>query len=1068
MKTTVRFVIIIAVAAALLFVMYRLRPKTGPAPAPEQQEAAAPRDNAASPSVTAPKTETPVEANDNLPELIPLPLAPIAIEAENGMWLTNGDYKIVPHGTQSFGGIPFVLDGMLQLQSTSSEAFQRSYRTNISLAFAEAGARGGRFGSLHLICGTRWWSQPEAQLATLVWHYADGQSRSVPIVHMRHVRDWVRPPYEEPSHLPYKFSKVIWHSDTVAESGRWQRLYRTSLPNPEPKKAVAGVELVSSRAEATLIVLATTLDRLPPGARPDDSPDLEPTDSAPPQYLQVLVVDQKSLPIPGAQLRVQSYPNSTASPASTRYLNSDRSGAITVAFPPSNQRRLELAVSHDDYGSRKMAWDLKAGDQVPSTYTFKLRAAVTIGGIVVNRSSEPVMDATLNFWRYWSGGTRPDDKGEQADFSTRTVSTDSGGMWQLKAVPTELLGNIGFGIKHPDYVYTNMTFRGDEETEKQLRAGTFKIVLSAGVNVAGRVLDESENPIANATVSSGRRFSSGRQKASTDTAGKFSLTAVEEGSVSFSASADGFSAETKTVNVRSGMAEIVFHLKPGHSIHGIVQNENNEPLSGVRVALEDNRFGNQDGPEFSTSTGDDGRFEWKSAPDEAKAFYIAKQGYEQLRNKMLDVDVDNVVTLHKPRQVEGYVLDADSGQPITKFKAAYGQALGADRFYYSSPGHTKEYSDPNGHFTLEIDDQLYNGVRVEAKDYAAQVQDVGTEARTSKVEFRLKASASLEGIVISQEDGQPQPGVQVAITQSGNPGNRLHLRSGRLENYGDQSRIVITDANGAFTLDSPPETGGKVFAAGGSGYGSATVDEVRASGRVVLQDYGQIEGSIKIGGAPASGQEFLFTMSSSGIDTDFNNFKVTTDADGRFKFTKLPAGEGEIVRLIRSAPNSWMHSHKTNVTVVAGQTTYISFGDSGALLKGTARLQVPWSDDEQLIMGGNLHNKVPPRVPSFSSPEESTAFFNSAEWQAQMRARQYYAVAVAADGSFSIDSVPPGSYTLDINASRPGNGPPMMSPVASGSLDVMVPDNPDPLTPIQIGEVVLLSKTNNVQRRLGP
>src|SRR5262249_32846644 len=204
-----------------------------------------------------------------------------------------------------------------------------------------------------------------------------------------------------------------------------------------------------------------------------------------------------------------------------------------------------------------------------------------------------------------------------------------------------------------------------------------------------------------------------------------------------------------------------------------------------------------------------------------------------------------------------------------------------------------------------IDDQLYNGVRVEAKDHAAQVHDVGTEARTSKLEFRLKPSAGLDGIVVTQ-DGQPKPGVQVAITQGGgNLGNRPRLRAGRLEIFGDPSNLVTTDANGAFTFDSPPETGGKIFAASANGYGSATVDEVRASGRVVLQDYGQIEGSIKIAGAPAPDQDFLFTMSSSGIDMDFNNFKVTTDADGRFKFTKLPAGEGEVVRLIRTAPNSW-------------------------------------------------------------------------------------------------------------------------------------------------------------------
>src|SRR5262249_15453346 len=95
---------------------------------------------------------------------------------------------------------------------------------------------------------------------------------------------------------------------------------------------------------------------------------------------------------------------------------------------------------------------------------------------------------------------------------------------------------------------------------------------------------------------------------------------------------------------------------------------------------------------------------------------------------------------------------------------------------------------------------------------------------------------------------------------------------------------------------------------------------------------------------------------------------------------------------------------------------------------------------------------------------ESRVFFRSAEWQAQMKTQQNFAVAFAADGSFSIDSVPPGFYKLNINASRPSTGPPMMSPVASGSLDVTVPDNPNPFTPIQVGEVVLLTITNSLQR----
>jgi protocatechuate 3,4-dioxygenase beta subunit len=1056
MKIGIKVVLALAVAAVLIFFMFKRRPQL----AVEQTVADSAGELAnQTPEAAAAKGQAPSETEASiLPELIPLPLATIAIEAENGMWRTNGDYSDIPHGAQTFGGINFVFDGMLQLQSSGSESFNRSYRTNIALPLTEAGAAGGKFGGIHLNCGTRYPTRPGAAVAQLVWHYTDGKSRSVSMVYLQHVRDWVRPQYEDPTRLPYQFSKVIWRSATVTESGRWKRLYRVTLPNPQPDKAVAGVELISARDEPTLIVLAATLDSLAPGARPDDSPDLEPADITPPRYVQVLVVDHRELPIAGAQLRMQAFPVSVAAPASTRHLTTDARGAVSVAFPPSALRQLELTVSHEMYGARKMSWDIQGGDEVPATYKFKLDEAVTIGGIVVDKSSEPIPDAKLSFWRYWDGGERPNAKGEQPDFSNRTVTTDGFGTWQMKAMPSELLAHIGFQLTHPDYLATNMTFRGDEETEKQLRAGTFKLVLVAGTSVTGRVLDEGDRPITNATVWSGRRFTPSRQKATTDNAGKFKLGNVEEGPVLFSFSADGYAADSKTFTLAPGMNEITMRLKPGHSIRGIVQDESGQPVSGVRVVLEDNHQPNgNEGFEFTSTTSDDGRFEWKSAPNEPKAFYIGKQGYEQLRNKMLEVDVDNFVTLRKPRQVEGYVLDAATSLPITKFQVSVGRSFGTDSFYPEGSGQAKEYSDANGHFTIEMDDQNQTAVRVEAKDYASQVKTVEVESRTSKLEFRLNPSPALKGIVVSP-DGQPQPGVQVAITKGGRMGNGISLRQGKLQ-YGDGSSVVTTDENGAFSLDSPPETGGKVFAAGNNGYGIASVDEVRASGRLLLQDYGQIEGTLKIGGAPAPGQEFYFTLSSSGINTDFNGFKVTTDGDGRFKLAKLPAGEGELVRLVQSSPKSWMHSYKTNVTVIAGQTIYLSLGDSGALLKGTARVQVPSPDGEVLYLGGILSSARSP-FPKFNSSQEAQSFTQSPEWQAQVKAQQNFAVAVGTDGAFTIDSVPPGSYTLSISASRPSSGSPFATPIASGSLEVTVPENANPFSPIQVGEVVLITTTN--------
>jgi hypothetical protein len=159
-------------------------------------------------------------------------------------------------------------------------------------------------------------------------------------------------------------------------------------------------------------------------------------------------------------------------------------------------------------------------------------------------------------------------------------------------------------------------------------------VLLAGISITGRVLDVADNPIANATVWTGQRFTANRQKTTTDNAGKFKLGSVEEGPVLFSFSADGYAADSKTITISPGMNEIIMRLKPGHSIRGIVQDESGQPISGARVTLEDNNQPNgNEAFEFSATTGDDGRFEWKSAPNERKRFYLGKQGYEQLRNK---------------------------------------------------------------------------------------------------------------------------------------------------------------------------------------------------------------------------------------------------------------------------------------------------------------------------------------------------------------------------------------------------------------------------------------------------
>jgi len=485
-------------------------------------------------------------------------------------------------------------------------------------------------------------------------------------------------------------------------------------------------------------------------------------------------------------------------------------------------------------------------------------------------------------------------------------------------------------------------------------------------------------------------------------------------------------------------------LAQGKTIHGLVQDLAGKPLSGVIVSLEN--FGGYRGPyEFSAATDADGRFEWNGAPDEPMPFNFKKSGYAQLQSKELQPEVENVVVLREPRQVQGVVLDADSGQPITKFRVGVGRMFGQGELNVNDPG-MQNFADANGQFTLSVEQEQQDGILVTADDHAKAVKTLAEpQSGVIKMEFRLNSSDALRGTVVTP-DGTPLPGVQVALASGGPSGiNSLSIQNGRLHGGGYDTKIVTSDAAGRFTLQSPPEIGGTVVAAAESGFASSTVEQVRASGALVLQGFGQIEGVLTIGGAPAADRELLFTLQNIGVSTDFSSSRSLTDEQGRFKFSKIPAGEGQIVRLIKMSPNSWLHSQSTTVTVQAGQTTFITLGDSGALIRGKARLETPPAQDEQFAIRGTLSSAVTPPA-AFNSPVEARAFFS---------ARKSIGILVNPDGSFVVDSVPPGTYTLSLTATQGSDQPFSGRPIAWQNIPLTVPDNPDPLTPIDLGEILL-------------
>lgn len=989
-----------------------------------------------------------------LPPVVPIHLGDLIVEPENSLWLKDTSWLSQPRGTQTLAGVEFHIHGLIQLQSTASVRAKQSYRSQVLVPLTEANLIGdpalvtqlrSNVGCLHLLGALRYGGETPAgtRVAEIIWHYEDGTSERTPLEYNVSIRDWWRTRYEEPERLPYAGAKVVWRGEVRSASDRSLRLYRVSLQNPAPGKPLQALEFVSAMANPSLFFVALSLDPLNLGERPDTTPDLEEIDP-PGGKLEISVQDSDGQRLAGVRVRtlvVQKAEGKTT--RANKSFTSDANGQVRFRFANVNLEQLEIAATLEgsDYSGQKMLWDLTTGETIPANYTFTLATGISLGGTVVDEADQPVAEAKLNFYRFWSGSDdSPNKPGNPSDFQNKTVTTDATGRWQLRGVPQELLQNIGFNLTHPDFVGTNFNIRSSGSDEAKLRDGTHKVMLRRGLVVKGRVLDESDNPIKDAQVWAGRLHYSGTQEIKTDASGVFSFRGVLEGAQPFSVLAKNFKPVTTNLVVKAGMEEIIFRLGAGLTLRGIVKDEAGQPVAGVRISLEGEHGGVSQDYRMEMTSDQEGRFEWNGAPsDEELKFCFLKQGYESKRSQKLMTSTENIVTLRKGRKVQAWVVDAETGKPITKFRGGVGrlhnQGTEHEYFYAEGPG-LKNYSDVNGSFTAELDEEAVTGIKAEADDYAAATEKLPeAENGVVQVTLRLKPSASIRGVLVNSQ-GTPVPNASVALTRENSwGGSSLQLRRGRLTAYGNGEKVATTDAEGKFTLGSPPETGGIVVASSESGFARATVDEVRNSGRLVLQEFGRIEGSITIAGSPMAGQEFMFSLMKQGISTDWETYKASSDDQGHFSFEKIPPGEGQVVRLIKTTERSWMHSHQTTVNITSGQTTQVKFGAEGAVIKGRVQMESPPAEGQTVSLHGNL---------------------SATRYDPQSGSR-YYAFTVGADGFFSLDSIPPGEYSLSVTANVPKSGrdPWNSQTIASGGTQVTVPESASPYAPIGLSDIIL-------------
>lgn len=220
----------------------------------------------------------------------------------------------------------------------------------------------------------------------------------------------------------------------------------------------------------------------------------------------------------------------------------------------------------------------------------------------------------------------------------------------------------------------------------------------------------------------------------------------------------------------------------------------------------------------------------------------------------------------------------------------------------------------------------------------------------------------------------------------------------------------------------------------------------------------RIEGVLYIDGQPASGKvklEYL-DRARSGDAPD----AVTTGADGSFAFSAVQPGGVRVgwfremtVRRGDGAFPSWTSSHTNTLFLEPGESVHIDIGKGGRTVTGKmvvpedSDLEVDWLNASTRRLSADISW---PAAPEGLSREERSEWYKkfreSEEGQELQETQRMYVVDVDQDGSFRVNNVAPGAYTLWIDVAKYGaDGELLVTGQVAEAVSVPTGDGEDPI-----------------------
>ena len=831
-----------------------------------------------------------------------------------------------------------------------------------------------------------------------------------------------------------------------------QPLFRLGMAKRGPLSVLLNQDLVADGKERDLVVDlgelgvrdAITSVRLEPhcrGPEPavfellalsfESDHELPPAEEPEEPELSLRVVNRAGKGVEGATVTVDAERLNWSRTATTDALGRF---ALRAVYSPTGKHTIRVAKE----GMGTVDIDVLEGTPLPDTVALFKNTRYT--GVVRNEDGDPIAGALVDIRVRLPGtvkGLRP---------AAAVVMTDAAGRWQSPLLPGEI-SQVSIGLRHPDHFSQSP----DANSFAAVAGKALALVMYPRVFLRGVVLAPDGSPVPGAEVvcgelivwQAGYSHPMWSETVKTDTEGRFAFLEKKPGAHMLLVMSADHAPSVKRLLLAPGMENVTARLEPGQTIRGRVVAPDGTPLVGARIQAR--RWRRSCSMSWHATTDAEGRFAWHGAPKDAVTFDFSKSGYmKRPQHSLIASEKGCEIVLPPVVRVTGTVTDAETGKPVTRFTASPGHF----RSRTSSSGlwgEGKTEVVADGRYEVEFD-RVAGAfqVRVEAPGYAPGLSPIySLEKLPGTVDFQLQRLPEITGTV-RLPNGNPAEGASVFL--SSRRGIAIRHPVGKT-----RPRIppCKTTADGRYRFPEEKENW-LLVAVHPLGYAETIAPKHAENPELKLEPWARIEGVYRIGAKPAPGRRIGVAVEQRWPELiRHHNYAYvshelgrTTDEEGRFVVEHVPPGKVRIGTFTEHRTRL-REDRELKLDLRPGETRQVVIGGTGrpvigqlAAVNGTAT-RGTWRSTG-ISVGTALEVGMPePKLPTGWEELSRQEQKKRRRWwkftkagRAYRKARKVYVpleqearreheetkktylVSVSADGSFRVEDIPAGNYTL--------------------------------------------------------